>query len=466
MDWLRSSAQRLPGAPALICGDEVVSYAALDAAAGAVASSLEGAGLGAGEAVALYAPGTAATVAAVWGIPRAGAVPVLIGARLKPSEARLLAGRARARAQWGPGPALGLPRVPARGSAVAAAGTGPPDPEARVVVFTSGTSGLARPVVLTGVNAAASVAASQARLGNGPGDRWLGVLALHHVGGLALLWRSAREGGTVVLEERFTASRAGRLLASGEVAFASLVPTMLGRILQEHPGPFPGVRAVLVGGGPADPDLLARARSAGLPVLQTYGMTETASQVATEDPAEAGARPGSAGRPLEGFQVRVVDDSGRVVPPGVEGRFEVRGPAVSRGYLGEAERDPGDWFRTGDLGRLDADGYLYPSGRADAVIVSGGEKVHPAEVEGVLRSHPDVADARVFGEDDPDWGRRVVAEVVPAAGARFDPAVLAAHARRRLTGFKVPRRWVEVARIDRSEMGKPVPPAPAAGHPG
>jgi O-succinylbenzoic acid--CoA ligase len=466
MDWLRSSAQRLPDAPALICGDEVISYAALDAVAQAVASALTRAGVAAGERVALWARGTAGTAAAIWGIPRAGAVPVLLGTRLTSAEAAAMARASQARAQWGPGPGLGLPRPVEEGASLPARHQGPPDAHARIVVFTSGTSGRARPVVLTGANVAASAAASQARLGNGAGDHWLGVLPLHHVGGLAILWRSAREGGAVVLEERFAAPRAAQLLASGGVAFASLVPTMLRRLLDQHPGPFPGVRAVLIGGGPSDPDLLARARAAGLPVLATYGLSETASQMATEAPAEAGTRPGSVGRPLDGFEVRVVDEAGGALPPETEGRLAVRGAAVSPGYLGEAERPPGAWLVTGDLGHLDEEGYLYVAGRADEVIVTGGEKVHPAEVEGVLCRHPGVADAKVFGEPDPEWGERVVAEVVPAIGTPFDPVALAAHARARLARYKVPRRWVERPRIDRTDMDKPIPTASSPGLPG
>jgi O-succinylbenzoic acid--CoA ligase len=454
MDWLRSSARRFPGLPALVCGDRVTSYAELEAAADDVAATLAAVGVGGGDRVAFWAEGTPAAVAAVWGIPRAGAAAVPLGTRLLPIEAMALTRAVGVRALWGPGPDLDLPRPVGGHGWPATGGGGPPNPGARFVIMTSGTSGRGRPVILTGANVAASAGASRARLGNGPGDRWLCPLPLHHVGGLSVLWRSAREGGTVVLEERFGAAGTAGLLASGSIAFASLVPTMLRRVLDHHPGPFPGLRAVLVGGGPADRALLARAREAGLPALATYGMTETASQVTTEVLAEAGVRPGSAGRPLDGFEIRVVDPAGRVLPPGEEGRLQVRGPAVSPGYLGEPERPTGAWFATGDLGRLDVEGYLYVAGRADDVIITGGEKVHPAAVEAVLREYPLVADARVFGEDDPEWGQRVVAEVAPVPGARLEPAALAAHARARLAGHQVPRRWLLVGEVGRSEMGK------------
>jgi len=466
MDWLRSSASRYPHDPALAWGEEAVTYAALDAAADAVAADLAASGVAPGDRVALWGESTPAAVAALWGIPRAGAATVVLSPRLLPAQARARAEAAGVRAFWGRGPGLDPPRPRRRRREPPPGRGGPPDSGARFVVFTSGTSGGGLPVVLTGTNLAAAAAGSQARLGNGPGDRWLCVLPLYHIGGLSILWRCAREGGTVVLEESFSAERAAGLLASGGVSFVSLVPTMLRRLMEAHPGPFPGVRAALVGGGPSDPALLAAARRAGLPAVQTYGMTETASQVATESPGEAGRRPGSAGRPLEGFEVRAVDGEGRPLPAGEEGRLEVRGLGVSPGYFGEPERPAGDWFRTGDAGRLDADGYLFVAGRADAVIVTGGENVHPEEVEAVLRRHPGVADALVFGEPDAEWGRRVVAAVAPAGREGLDPAQLEAFARAHLAPHQVPKRWEVVARLERSELGKPVPPVPAPGLPG
>ncbi|MBN2113487.1 MAG: AMP-binding protein [Acidimicrobiia bacterium] len=464
MDWLHTSASCFPNDPALSWGGEVVTYAALQAAADGVAADLAASGVAPGDRVALWGEGTPAAVAALWGIPRAGAVAVLLSPRLPPTTVMQLAEATGVRAVWGRGPGLDLPRSRRRYRLPPPGRGGPPDPEARFVVFTSGTSGGGRPVVLTGANLAAAAAASQARLGNGRGDRWLCVLPLYHVGGLSILWRSAREGGEVVLEPSFEAGGAADLLASGRIAFASLVPTMLRRILEQCPGPFPGVRGVLVGGGPSDPGLLEAARRVGLPALQTYGMTETASQVATEAPDEAGRRPGSAGRPLDGFEVRAVGDSGRVQPPEVEGRLEVRGPAVSPGYLGEAERSQEAWHRTGDSGWLDADGYLFVAGRADAVIVTGGENVHPEEVEAVLREYPGVADARVFGEPDPEWGRRVVAEI--ASTGQLDLAGLEAFARSRLASHQVPKRWRVVDSLARSEMGKPLLPEQSKGPPG
>ncbi len=453
-DWLASAAYDKPRAPALVTEGSTLDYAALDREADLVAGALAGAGIGAGDRVALWAENSPQTVAAVWGIPRAGAIAVFLGMRLPPSEAERMAASAGVGAVWGPGPDIGLPGIETLAGAAPTGYGGPPLASARFVVFTSGSEGASRPVVLTGANVAAAAAGSQSRLGNGAADRWLCVLPLHHVGGLSILWRSARESGAVVLERSFDEDRMAALLSSGEVTLASLVPVMLSRVLRVHGGPYRGLSAVLVGGGTVDPGLLQRAREAGIPALQTYGMTETASQVATGIPGDTGPRSLTAGWPLQGFEIRLTALDGTEVLPGSAGRIEVRGPALSPGYLDGPTRRPGEWLRTGDLGVLDSDGYLTVLGRADEVVVSGGENIHPAEVAAVLRMHPSVADAEVRGQPDPEWGQIVVAEVVGQSGQAPDLGELERFARARLAGFKVPKRWVVVPAIDRSEMGK------------
>lgn len=446
MDWLHISALEHPDTPALVTAMETVSYGDLDAAASAVASTVAS-GVRAGRRVAVRGDGTPEAVAALWGIPRAGANVVVLDSRLGAGEAMTLASRIGVRAIWGREQFL-----EEGGHVSAERGWGPPHPGFCAVVFTSGTRGAARPVVLTGANIDAAATASQRRLGNGAGDRWLCALPLYHIGGLSILWRAAREGGTVLLEERFELQRVAALLR--EATFVSLVPTMLSRLLDIGAGPFPELRGVLVGGAAADTALLERGLEAGLPVLATYGMTETASQVATVAPGEERIAPGTVGRPLDGFEVRIVGDEGTVLGPGGSGRIEVRGPAVSPGFLDEPEREPDDWLRTGDVGCLDDAGRLSVLGRADSVIVTGGEKVHPAEVEAAIRLYPGVVEARVYGVDDREWGQAVSADVVARDPGTFDVGDLEAHVRSRLPGFKVPKHWCLVAVIERSVLGK------------
>lgn len=447
VDWLRSAAERSPDAPALVAGEAVVSYVDLDRAADAVASALGGTGTSKGARVAVWGTTEPRTVAALWGIPRAGCVAVPLTPGLPPIRASRTVAAMGVAAVWDrPDDDLG----PARPPGLAPDAGGPPDPDARFVVFTSGSAADPKGVVITGGMVEAAVEASRTRLGTGPGDRWLCALPLSHVAGLSILWRQAREAAPVVLERWFDPQRAGRLLADGTATVASMVPTMLRRMLDAGPARYEGVRAVLVGGGPVGVPLLERALLAGLPAVQTYGMTETLGQVTTVAPGEAHARVGTAGRPLDGVEVRTVGDDGSPRPAGVEGRIEVRGPIVTPGYLGGPERAPGEWLRTGDMGVVDGDGYLTVVGRADDVIVTGGENVHPAHVEAAVRSLPGVVDVRIFGEDDPEWGEVVCAEVV-LDGDRL--AEVETGARAALPGYMVPKRWRSVERIERGWKG-------------
>jgi O-succinylbenzoic acid--CoA ligase len=292
------------------------------------------------------------------------------------------------------------------------------------VIHTSGTTGQARAVCLTRANFEASARGSAALLGVEEGDRWLCCLPVFHVGGLSIFTRSAIYGTTVVAEPAFDAQRVRDLLEAGEVTLASLVPTMLSRLREAGLERAPGLRVLLLGGGPIPPGLLEWAAGVGLPVRATYGMTETTSQVAT---ADAGAR---LARPLPGAELRISGD----------GEILVRGPMVAAD----------GWLQTGDRGRLTEDGLLDVEGRMDDVIVTGGENVAAREVEEALLEHPAVRDAAVLGVEDPEWGRAVTAFVVADA----TEAELVAHCRARLAGFKVPKLVVALDELPRSASGK------------
>jgi O-succinylbenzoic acid--CoA ligase len=307
----------------------------------------------------------------------------------------------------------------------------PPVPESvpagtLAVIFTSGTTGEPRPVCLTRENFEASARASAGLLGVEAEDRWLCCLPVFHVGGLSIFTRSAIYGTTVVAEPSFDAARVKGILESGEVTLASLVPTMLVRLREAGLERARGLRAVLLGGGPIPDELVDWAISVRLPVMPTYGMTETTSQIAT---ADAGRR---AARPLPGVELRIADD----------GEILVRGPMVAAD----------GWLHTGDRGRLTDDGLLEVEGRMDDLIVTGGENVAAREVEEALLSHPGVTDAAVIGLDDPEWGRAVTAFVVTDA----PEAELSSHCRERLAGFKVPKRIVALDELPRNAAGKVV----------
>ncbi|MBK9245825.1 MAG: AMP-binding protein [Burkholderiales bacterium] len=318
--------------------------------------------------------------------------------------------------------------------------------DAAAIVLTSGTTGEPRPAVLTRDALLASAAASAANLGWRDDDCWLLAMPIARVGGLSILTRCLIARRTVALAAAFDAAQLPAFVGRHRVTLASLVPTMLARVLDAHPqwAPPPYLRAVLIGGAAAAPKLLERAAQRRLPIVITYGCTETCSQVvATPYERRFETARCGAGRPLAGAQLRVVD-----------GRIEVRGPMRMAGYAGELPLAPQAWFDTGDLGELDADGFLHVKGRQGDLIITGGEKVCPAEVEQVLESFPGITAAGVFGVPNETWGQIVAAALV-TDGATIDERRLAGFLVERLAGPKLPRRICLVQSLPHTGAGKP-----------
>ena len=329
-----------------------------------------------------------------------------------------------------------------------------------VVVFTSGSTGRPRGAVLGHAALCASTEAHTAVFGWREDDRWLLSLPTAHVGGLMIVVRSLLARRTIVLggreaEGTFDAEGALRTIERHRVTLLSVVPTMLGRLLDGRKREPPeSLRAVLVGGAPASPVLMARARRRRWPVFATYGLTEACSQVATERPREAF---GGVGEPLPGVEVRIAS------PDGNAGPIRIRGPMLFDGYLGSEPDAPLDrpfdgdgWFDTGDLGVVDGAGRLRILGRRSDRILTGGENVDPAEVEAAVVEWPGAEAACVVGVDDEVWGERVAAVVVGSGafkGAGGLPA-LEEHLRARLAGFKRPRCWKVVERLPVAPSGK------------
>jgi len=407
-------------------------YAELERLAATSARRLARLRVGAGDRVATtLAPGLDFAVL-LHALPKLGAAIVPVDTRLGAAERRWIVEDSSARLVVEEPPAGEEADLELRHAAAAT--------EPLTVLYTSGTTARPRAVVLTHANHEASALASAWNLGVAPDDRWLCALPLFHVGGLAILLRSATYATTAVIHERFDADRVARTLAAGEATLVSLVPTMLRRLVAAGLEATPALRAALLGGAPVPRDLLEWAAERAIPVLQTYGMTETASQVATLSAAEALARAGSAGRPLPGVKLRI----------GAAGEILVRGPMVSEGALAAD-----GWLHTGDRGRLEPDGFLVVEGRLKETIVSGGENVSPAEVEEALLAHPAVADAAVVGRPHSDRGEVVVAFVVRADEVGEED--LLRHCRARLAGYKVPRAVRFVVELPRTASGKVQP---------
>jgi len=317
--------------------------------------------------------------------------------------------------------------------------------DAALIVFTSGTTGEPRAVVLTRTALLASANASAANLGWQPNDCWLLAMPIARVGGLSILTRCLAARRAMALAPGFDAAKLPGWIERHRATLISLVPTMLERVLNQHPDwrPPEFLRAVLIGGAATSPRLLERAARRRLPIIITFGCTETCSQVvATPYECRYEAGYSGAGRPLPGAQVRVVG-----------GRIEVRGPMRMSGYVGQPPVDPQAWFDTGDLGEFDAEGFLHVRGRASDEINTGGEKVHPLEVERLLEAYPGIDAAAVFGVADETWGQ-VVAAAIVTPREPIDEQKLVEFLRTRLASYKLPRLICAVPALPQSAAGK------------
>lgn len=350
------------------------------------------------------------------------------GAALLPVDSRLGAGQVgrlleRAR-----------PAVVVAGDGVRRLGGEPASTGAGAVVPTSGSTGDPRLVELSREAITAAVATSADAIGARPSDPWLSCLPLAHIGGLLVVFRHVLLGAPLVVHRSFDVDA---FCAATDTRFTSIVPTQLHRLL-ERGCDLLHLRALLVGGAALPQRLAAAAAAAGVRAISTYGLTESCGGVVYD------------GVPLPGTEVRVTGD----------GEVQLRGPTLMQGYRFDAAASAtafteDGWLRTRDAGEVTAGGVLRVDGRLDDVIVSGGEKIWPLEVEAVLAMHPLVAEVAIGKRPDPEWGDRAVAYVVPRR--RDDPPSLESlrdFASERLARYKAPREVRIVEQLDRTALGK------------
>jgi len=445
-DWLAAAADNAPQALALVTDEQTWTYRQLSALVDDWCGRLARLGVAAGHKVAVQMPNSVDYVCLIHALARLGAILVPINTRLTVEEIErqiALVGvdfrinSAEEIKQLRPQLFERAPlRLDGRQS----------------IVFTSGTSGEPKGAQITFRNLNAGALASAERLGSFPDDRWLCPLPFYHVGGLSILFRSPLYGSAVVLPSSGNTEAIVRALNDAQATIVSLVPTQLYRILEAGLSLPPSLRLILVGGAAAAPELIRRCIAKNLPLSLTYGMTETASQIATMPPEGVRRKPGSVGKPLTGTKVRIVDEQGRDLPIGQYGEVLVSGATVMRGYVGQEGGD--GTLHTGDIGYLDADGDLWVVQRRSDMIISGGENVYPSEVENVLRQHTAVADACVVGVADAEWGQQVAAMVALRKGAALTEAELLDFSKGRLAGYKVPRRVVFVDELPQTASGK------------
>lgn len=484
--WLQRQAATRGDGLAVRCGHQQLTFSELNDAAMIAAGQLQAVGVQPGDRVAVLMANGIDFVSLVHAVAYLGAILVPLNYRLAPSElayqiddvgsrillcddttaakaletAAMLQGDLRVLTA-GPPESAGDHRTALKSLRSL------PTPEARLrsridlaeihsILYTSGTTGRPKGVMLTYGNHWWSAMASVLNLRLHRDDVWLACLPFFHTGGLAILMRSVIYGMAVEIQPRFDPDAVNAAIDAGRVSLLSLVSTMLEKIIEARAGkPFPTqLRAILLGGGPVSPALRQRYIDLGAPVVTSYGMTETASQIAAVPLEDAPDPDGAAGKPLFPAEV-CIGGPGRCLAAGEVGEIWVRGPMVTPGYWGRGEEArPDGWFATGDFGCFDAAGRLFIVDRREDLIISGGENVYPAEVEAVIAAHPAVAEVAVVAAPSRRWGQVPVAFVVPRDGGDLDTVALESYCRKRLAGYKVPVRFYRADRLPRTATGK------------
>jgi acyl-CoA synthetase (AMP-forming)/AMP-acid ligase II len=473
-----------------------LTYAEAGALADRIAAALVTSGLAVGDRVAILARNRIEYVLLYYAASKAGVVPVPLNYRLAPAEWAWIVADAGARLLIAAGDYTdavdglraelgGVERFVALDEArpgwtawTAWLDAAPPSAPARVVgddhvlyqMYTSGTTGRPKGALLTHRAVTSNLAQFPLAFEPHYGERWLLVVPMYHASGAVTSFAAINGCGCVVIHRDFHPAEVVRALAEEGVARTSLVPAMIQACLVAVPDAatraYPSLRFIAYGASPiAEPTLRRAMATFKCDFVQAYGMTETSAVLTyllPDDHRRAlDGRPDlllSAGRPVAGTELRIVDEQDLPVPNGTIGEIVARGPQLMQGYWNRPEESAealrGGWMHTGDAGVLDDEGYVYVQDRVRDMIVSGGENVYPRVVEDVLFEHPAVADAAVIGVPDTTWGETVKAVVVLRAGAQATEAEIVEFCRGRLGGFERPRSVDFTETLPRNPTGK------------
>lgn len=318
------------------------------------------------------------------------------------------------------------------------------------IMYTSGTTGKPKGVLQTFGNHFYSAVSSALNLGLSSADKWLCVAPIFHISGFSIIMRGLIYGMTVRLVEKFRAEEIERILANETVTIMSVVPFMLKKLIQQQNKTNThynsAFRCMLLGGGTIDRETLEICLQRSIPVVQCYGMTETCSQIVALRSVDALLKLGSVGQPLFSTQLKLSKD----------GEILLKTPALTPGYLNLPDKLPSKmidgWYRTGDIGHLDKEGYLYIDGRADEMLISGGENIFPQEVEQVYQRYPQINEVAVVGQNDSVWGQVPVAFVV--SDRRLSTTKLMNYGYEHLARYKVPQHYIFVSELPKNASGK------------
>jgi long-chain acyl-CoA synthetase len=331
-----------------------------------------------------------------------------------------------------------------------------------LLIYTSGTTGAPKGVMLDHANLDAMAAMGREALEVGPNDRCLLILPLFHVNGIVVsVLIPLLAGASVVIAERFNPTTFFQTIETERPTFFSAVPTiytMLAALPDDVQPDTSSVRFAVCGAAPASAELLARFENRfGFPLVEGYGLSE-GTCASTINPVSGVRKAGTVGLPFPGQELRIVDPDGNEVARGEPGEVVVRGPNVMRGYLGRPEDTAAviidGWLHTGDIGKVDADGYLSLVGRSKEMIIRGGENIYPKEIEDVLAADPTVLEAAVVGVPDEVWGEVVVAFVQARPGSTIDVKELKQRCAESLSGYKRPQTIHVLEALPKNAVGK------------
>jgi len=470
---IAAHASRTPDKPALrwLGGD--ITYAALAARIERMAAALAARGIGRGDRVAVLAYNCPEYLELLFACARLGAVLVTLNWRLAPPEWAYILEHSGAKLlvhdeEFATGldtlklriMRAGLDVAACKGGDVPPAAGQPDDP--LLLVYTSGTTGKPKGAVHTQATLAANAAAGVEAHGLTAEDRILTFLPMFHVGGLNNQTLPALSlGATVILQQRFAPDAALAAIERERPTIILLVPAVM-KALIEHPRfaatDFSSLRFAMAGSSVVPVELIRAFHARGLPVGQIYGSTETGPVSIVLKREDAIRKEGACGVPALGVQVRLVDDAGAEVADGASGEVLIRAPNLMTGYWQDEAATRAalvdGWYRTGDVGRRDGDGFYWVDERKKDMIISGGENIYPAELEAVLEASPAIAECAVVARPDPKWGEVPVAVVVRRPGAALEAPDVLALFEGRLARFKHPRGVVFVDSLPRNVMGK------------
>jgi len=468
---IRTHARTTPDRPAISDVDKTISYGDLDRRISHIAARLKDAGIGPGDIVAALGFNSLQYAVLFYVSFRAGYTLMPLNCRLTESDwlSHLKAGNA------------GLCVVDHDHDAYSASLTVPtmrmndlppdrnfpadaePDDDVTcslsadaLIIFSSGSVGAARGVVLTRSNVFHSASGAVERLQIGPDDVWLAALPFYHIGGISILFRTALAGCSTHVMPRFDADEVIGVVKAKDRVYLSLVPAMLRDLLGiDHDNILAECEAIILGGAGWDESLRQECAARRLRILTTYGLTETSSMVTLLPPGSSPEKTATAGTALAHREVKIIDDNRRALSVGEAGRIAVRGPVCFSRYLNRSNSPAASdgWFVTDDLGKLDRNGFLTVIGRADSVIVSGGENIDLNRIESELSSVPGVAGAVVMARRDERWGHRPVAFVEVSGDAHTESSIAAALAER-LPKIMIPDRIIVLEQLPTTGSGK------------